>query len=89
MQIKVAMAWHTEPLLFPCISPPDHVVNGLIWPGHVPGSSLLCDHKIAQVGGVGVGMVAGAEWELPLPLAVFSGPLIPLHNLCFCCTCPQ
>lgn len=45
---------------------PDHLVNGLIWPGHVPGSSPLCDHRITQVGAVGVGMLAGAEWGLPL-----------------------
>lgn len=67
MQLKVAVILDTEPLL---ISLPDQLVNGLILPGHVPGSSSLCDHKISQVGGVGAGMLAGAGWALPLPLAV-------------------
>lgn len=68
--MKVAVVWDTEPLLLSCINLPDHLVNGLIWPGHVPGSSPLCDHKITQAGDVGVGMLAGAEWGLLLPLAV-------------------
>lgn len=70
MQMNVAVVWDTEPLLLPCISLPDHLLNGLIWPGRAPGSSPLCDHKIPQVGGVGMGMLAGAEWGFPLPLAV-------------------
>lgn len=59
--MKVAVVWDTEPLLLSCSNLPNHLVNRLIWPGHVPGSSPLCDHKITQVGGVEVGMLAGAE----------------------------